>query len=434
MGERAKDRHNARVPLPLDGDIRPWTPILTGDDADRATAAVADVASALRDPSTAEIDQQLTLPSVAGGAPGAAILFGELHAVYGRQEDAEAAFAFLDRALEQAQEDRPSLPLYTGTTGVGWTLAYMERSVLDPEEGPNDVDELVAAGLRSGKWREFDLIRGVVGTGVYLLERGLPLDDVVTALQGISTETDDGTTWWVDPAMVPADRAEMFPNGYYDVGMAHGQAGVVAVLAAGLAAGTTSAKPLLESSLAWMRAQRLPAERGPGLYPLLFGAGAEDEPPRGGRLAWCYGDAGVAVALLAAGMALGDDSVLNEAREVAHACTMRPVHQAGVLDQSLCHGSSGLALLYARLAHAFGDEPLYEAARTWARIALEQRATGDDIAGFRYSTPKDDSDERGWEARAGLLEGAVGAALTLHALSTERAPDWDVLLLSRPVR
>lgn len=412
------------MPIPLDGATQTWTPLLTGPDADRAQATVADIADALRDFSIAEIDPDFTTPGVAGGTSGAAVFFAQIG-------EEKTALEFLDRAIERAAEDMPSLPLYVGTPGVGWTMSYLERSVLDPEEGENDVDELVDTGLASERWlarNEFDLIRGIVGLGVYQLERRRPMDTVVAALERTSTETPQGHTWWVDPKTVPAERAELFPNGYYDAGMAHGQAGVIAVLAHALAAGTESARPLLESTLRWLRSYRLPEDRGPGRYPLLFGP---DEPPTGGRMAWCYGDIGVAVALLAAGRALGDDETLNEARELAVECAERPYDRTGALDASLCHGTAGISLMFARLAHAFDDERIATAARNWGKATLAQRVEGEPVAGYRYSVPKDD--ERGWEPRAGLLEGAVGPGLVLHALSTESAPDWDLLFLSRPL-
>ena len=411
------------MPEPLKGSVSQWTPLLSDHDADRAREAVEDIAAALRDPRTAEIDQELGEPSIAGGAAGIAVFFAE----YG---DDKTALDFVDRSLQRASEDMPTLPLYVGTPGVGWMLAYLERSVLDPEEGDNDVDELVAAGLASQRWKEFDLIRGITGLGVYLLERRRPLDDVVTALERTSVETPNGHTWWVDPTTVPKERAELFPQGYYDVGLAHGQAGVVAVLAAALASGTESARPLLESTLKWLRAQRLPEGVGPGRFPLLFGP---DQQPSGGRMAWCYGDIGVAIALLAAGRALGDEEVVEEARTLSLECADRPMGHAGVLDPSLCHGSSGLSLLFARLAHGLGEERLADASRAWGRVILDQRVAGEPVGGIQYSMPIEGTDDRGLQPRAGLLEGAAGAGLTLLALTSDRAPDWDVLFLTRPV-
>jgi lantibiotic modifying enzyme len=413
------------VPLPLDGATQTWRPLLSGPDIDRAQSAVAEIADAVRDPAVPELDADFANPGVAGGTSGAAVFFAQIG-------EEKVALDFLDRAIERASEDMPSLPLYVGTPGVGWAMAYLERSVLDGEEGDNDVDELVATGLRSERWlarQEFDLIRGVTGLGVYLVERRRPIDGVVDALLSMATETPDGHTWWVDPRSVPPERAEMFPKGYYDVGIAHGQAGVIAVLAHGLAQGGESARPLLESTLRWLRAQRLPADRGPGRYPLLFGP---DEPATGGRMAWCYGDLGVSVALLAAGQALRDEETLSEAYDLALSCADRTVENTGAIDASLCHGSGGIALLFARLAHAFDDDRLADAATRWAKVVLAMRVPGEPVAGFRYSVPV--GDERGWEPRAGLLEGAIGPGLALHALSSDVAPDWDLLFLTRPVR
>jgi lantibiotic modifying enzyme len=408
--------------------------LLTGETADRARAVVADIAAALRDESVYVADPSLRGPSVGRGSAGAAIFFAELAAESGAERDRETALAFLDTALEQAAEEQPNALLYSGTVGVGWALAYLERSLIDGDDEPNDVDDLVARSL-TATWPSPDLIRGVTGVGVYLMER-LPrahvrrlLDLVVVRLARMSETWADGTTWYVPVEVMAPDRAALYPDGYYDVGMAHGQAGMVTLLAALTAAGVGSARPLLESATKWLRARRLPEGHGPGRYPLIIGRGEHE--PKGGRLAWCYGDAGVAIALLAAGRALGDETLLDDAREVALDAAGRTADTA-VTDVPLCHGSAGLMHVFHRLAQGLGDEALYAAARRWAQAALDGRRDGEPVAGYGSVRPGVEM-ERAYEPSAGLLEGATGVGLALLAATSDREAAWDSLLLTKPV-
>jgi lantibiotic modifying enzyme len=407
--------------------------LLTGAAADEARAAIAEIAAALRDPATADVDPDLRSGTLGRGSAGAALFFAQLAAETGNDGDAETALAFLDVALDRAADEMPTALLYPGTVGVGWTLAYLEGRLLDPDDGPNDVDELVARAVADAPWPSADLIRGVTGTGVYLLER-LPqpgartaLDLVVAKLTEMAETFPEGTTWYVPPEGLLEDRKALYPEGYYDVGMAHGQAGTVAMLAAALAAGVDSAKPLLESATAWLLAQRLPDDEGPGRYPLIIDK--RDHPPRGGRFAWCYGDAGVAVALLAAGRALHDEAILREAHDLAVTSIPR---QDGVVDAPLCHGSAGLLQVYLRLAQGTGDERLNDAARTWADVTLHRHRRPDGIAGYGSVRPTDD-DDRPWVPLAGFLEGAAGVGLALLAATSDHAPDWDTVLMTKPV-
>ncbi len=406
--------------------------LLTGAAAETARDAIADIAAAVRDPAVYDADPDLRAASIGRGSAGAALFFAELAAVSGDERDAETALAFLDAALDRASEDMPTALLYPGTVGVGWALAYLEGRLIDPDDDPHDVDELVVRALADAPWPSADLIRGVTGAGVYLLER-LPhpdaraaLDLVVTRLSAMAETQPAGITWYVPPEGLLEDRRARYPNGYYDVGMAHGQAGTVALLAALVAEGVESARPLLEGATAWLTAQRLRDDAGPGWYPLIVDK--DDTPPSGGRFAWCYGDAGVAVALLAAGRALKDERLVTEAHDLARASVGRT---DGVVDAPLCHGSAGLMHVYLRLAEGTGDERLSDAARTWFDIVLGHRRPGP-VAGWGSVRPGAD-DARAYAPTAGFLEGAIGVGLALLAATSDRAPDWDVLLMTKPV-
>jgi lantibiotic modifying enzyme len=409
--------------------------LLTGAAADRARHVVTAVAAALRDESVYDADPGLRDPYVGRGASGAAVFFAELAAETGSDEDAQTALAFLDRALDGAADARPNALLYSGTVGVGWTLAVLERSLVDADDEPNDVDELVSRALTT-EWPSADLIRGVTGTGVYLLER-LPrphvvplLDAIVARLDAMAERNADGTTWYVPVEAMAPDRAALFPDGYYDVGMAHGQAGTVALLAHLTAAGVADAKPLLESSVSWLLARRLAPDSGPGRYPLLVGK--HETEPKGGRLAWCYGDAGVAVALLAAARALASEELLAEARETALDAASRTAGTA-VNDAPLCHGSAGLMHIFSRLHQGIPDDRLADAARRWAEVAFAMRRAGEPVAGYGSVHPTDD-DPHAYEPSAGFLEGAAGVGLAMLAATSDRDPAWDSILLTRPVR
>ncbi|HVF03797.1 MAG TPA: lanthionine synthetase C family protein [Frankiaceae bacterium] len=402
-------------------------PLLTGAAAQAARDVVADVAATLRDPAIHDIDPALAGMDVGRGSAGAAILFAELAAENGDEHDAETALKFLDRALDIAAEAPPTALLYPGTVGVGWVLSYFEGRLVDADPEENDVDALVTQALTQN-WPSNDLIRGVAGAGVYQLQRGRADDQAVTRLAEMSTRTPDGVTWWVDPATCLPDRAEAYPQGYYDVGMAHGQAGVLAVLAHYVAAGVESARPLLNDATQWLLAQRLPDDVGPGRYPSIVAY--EPRPKQGSRVAWCYGDAGVAIGLLAAGRALGDDAVVKEAADTAADAAARRGEDAAVYDAPLCHGSMGLVHLFGRLYAQTGDERVADAARHWFDVAMTQHRPSEPVAG--WGMVRFDEGHR-YEPVGGFLEGAVGVALACLAATSDRAPDWDLLLLAKPV-
>lgn len=70
-------------------------------------------------------------------------------------------------------------------------------------------------------------------------------------------------------------------------------------IAAGVA--VDKARPLLDGAVRWVLAQRRHDEES--LFPYCVGEGVE---PKLARAAWCYGDPGIAAALLVTARAVGE--------------------------------------------------------------------------------------------------------------------------------
>jgi hypothetical protein len=245
---------------------------------------------------------------------------------------------------------------------------------------------------------------------------------VVDRLAETAEPQGNGVTWWTDPAWVaPETRAE-FPRGYYNLGLAHGVPGVIAFLgqvcAAGVAVG--KARPLLDGAVRWLREQD-----SLDSFPFWIVPGGTGEKA---RLAWCYGDPGVAAALLGAARHVEESAWESAALAIARRAAERPHAEAGVRDAALCHGSAGLAHLFNRMYQATGEPRLAEAARSWLEQTLAMRRPGRGVGGYEAWRP-DEAVGQTWSADPGLLNGATGIALALLAVTTSLEPLWDRMLL-----
>jgi hypothetical protein len=405
-----------------------WRPLLDGTLREQALEVVGEIAAQLRALPTPAISSA----DLAGGSAGLAVLFGYLaKAQPGQGHDATAG-RFLDEAITAVAQAPLDASLYEGLAGVGWAAEHLRRQLpeLETEDINAEVDEALGEHLKVSRWTDdYDLIGGLVGLGVYALER-LPepaainiLKRVLDHLAETAESVPDGITWWTNPAWLPPDVRPRWPHGYYNLGLAHGVPGVVALLgsacAAGLGGGT--ARPLLDGAVRWLLAQQGPD--GAGIGPWI-----EPQGPRPGpcRLAWCYGDPGFAAALLVAARCVGEPAWEREALTVALRAAARPADQAGVRDAGLCHGAAGLGHLFNRLYQATGEPRLAEAARLWFRRTLELRRPDRGIAGFAAFSPER---EEQWADEPGLLTCAAGIALALLAAATPIEPAWDRMLL-----
>jgi hypothetical protein len=183
---------------------------------------------------------------------------------------------------------------------------------------------------------------------------------------------------------------------------------------------------LLDGAVRWLLDQDAPDSFSNWVVPGTTGNKA--------RLAWCYGDPGIAAALLGAAGCVAEPAREAAALAIARRAAQRPSDQSGVRDAGLCHGSAGLAHLFNRMFQATGETKLGEAARAWFERALAMRRPGLGIGGYE-AWQSDAAGSPAWSADPGLLNGATGIALALLAATTPIEPLWDrMLLVSIPAR
>jgi lantibiotic modifying enzyme len=405
----------------------PWQPLLQGAWKDRAWESVqaitADLSRPKHDPAGA--------PSLAEGAAGLAVLHAYLAESRPGHDHAALAAHYLRDAIGAVAESPAEASLYGGLSGVGWATAHLWDRLpdLDGEDDLAEIDAALLDHLDRSPWAEdYDLINGLVGFGVYALE-WLPRLEAVACLERVldrlaetAEHRPEGITWWTNTAWLPAETRAKAPQGYYNLGLAHGVPGVIALLGqvctAGVAAGR--ARPLLEGAVRWLLAQQ-----GTEGFAYWVGPGGDDRPT---RLAWCYGDPGVAAALLCAAHCVCEPAWERAALAIARRAARRPPEESGVVDVGLCHGAVGLGHLFNRLFQATGEPWLAEAARFWFERSLAMRRPGRGIGGYEARQPGEDG-AMTWVADPGLLTGAAGIALALLAATTPVEPAWDRALL-----
>jgi len=444
MGGFGGDSGRGRLP-PLMSTETPssWSPILPPDAAARALRVVdeiaADARKSLDEPRPDAASWLRRGPSLAGGDAGLAYFFTYLDQIRPGQGYDDAAMELLERAIDATGNLQAPPGLYSGFSGVAWTLEHL-RGRLFEDEGEDPGEEVIAAlGEHVGitPWRgHYDLISGLVGFGVYALER-LPrsgarecLEQVVARLAETAERRPDGVTWLTGPDLMIDRDLEVYPQGNYNLGVAHGVPGVIGMLARACAAGV-DARGLLDGAVAWLLAQKQPAGSGS-----VFGYNVApgDAEPRPTRLAWCYGDLGIAATLLMAARVMGEEGWELEALAIARDAAARPEDKAGVVDAGICHGGAGAVHLFNRLYQATGDPVFRDAALAWFERTLAFRKPGSGVGGFEMWI-MGDGQELAWHADPGFLTGSAGVGLALLAAASPVEPQWDrVLLADIPVR
>ena len=283
-------------------------------------------------------------------------------------------------------------------------------------------DRLTAAQQRhlSGQpttFAEYDLFYGLVGLGALLLHQSPGSDELGDLLAYVTRLTEPRTTdgkqvpgWWVDHSPDPLLPT---PGGHANLGMAHGAAGLLALIALAARQGTTvdGQTEAIDRLCTWFDQWRQDSPHGPWWPQWLTRDQLRAGQPTGqspGRPSWCYGVAGIARALQLAAIATHQPARQAAAEAALAACLTGPQLNR-ITDPGICHGLAGI---YQTAHRSATDAENPYLAATLPRIA--QRLTG--------CAPPTDS---------GFLTGRTGLALALETARTNAPPKtrWDVCLL-----
>jgi len=315
---------------------------------------------------------------------------------------------------------------------LGFCLLFqlvVEQGLLeaDAEETLSNFDELLVGYVdQQLAEHELDFLHGAIGSGLYLLaRRGIPsvnqcLGRLIAYLDKTALEDEQGVRWVDAPSERNQYRADSI-----NLSLSHGLASKIVFLSKCLRhqVEIPVVSKLLHGAVHFLQQQQA-AGRAANRFPSTVTVDGRQSFTS--RLAWCYGDLGVVVALLHAGQAAQQPQWMEQAVGLAAATTCRTHEtETQLVDGEFCHGTAGVAHIYNRLFHQTGQPCFREARERWIQATLQHRSFVDGIAGFKTSRPD------GWHNDASLLEGAMGIGLVLQSyLETDTVNfTWDSILL-----
>ena len=244
------------------------------------------------------------------------------------------------------------------------------------------------------------------------------LDYLVALSEPVCRHGESLPGWWsgTGPAGTP-DPA--WPGGHLNLGMAHGIAGILALLSGAMRAGIQvegHAKAVSELCATFDRYRQgsSACPWWPAMISLSEYNHGTANPERQARPSWCYGTPGHARAQQLAGLALGDQERMRVAERALAGCVLDRQVTGLLTDASLCHGWAGVVqALWRAASDALDPRPLQAALRE-ARRGMEDQLT-------RTGPP----------ASSGLLEGTSGIQLAQNDLPRTggEPPAWDACLL-----
>lgn len=318
-----------------------------------------------------------------------------------------------------------------GIAGMGWLLNYFYRFGY---LGKDSMSWMPFVDCFLAKWMleevdndNYDFLYGAGGVAFYFINRlqnketEIYLEQFVNLLCKKCIDNKDGSKKWISTLDDKKTKRG------YNIGLSHGIASIINILCKIYLNDIcpNQCKELIIGAISYVRKQKLPE----GLYNSLFSNWALESTNQlcGSRLAWCYGDLGIAVTFWNASQILNDKDLEKESIEILiHSSKRKDLTKNFVSDAGICHGTSGISHIFRRMYFNTNILEFNDTANYWIGKTLELTKLDNGFAEYKvwYQT-----NNRGSKPFLGLLEGVSGIGLALLSNISKDTPIWDECLL-----
>ena len=383
--------------------------------------------------------------SVATGYPGIAIFYHALNAVDANRGWGKYTRLYAQMAVaETAKKPITDVSLFSGGAGIGYALDLIRGEHPALGRAADKIrDKCIAASDHAESWKsdaqiqalDYDLVQGSTGLLTYFvsLTHQTPESRRVTRqliqrlanLCHIVGDAPAGATIYPTAEAREAHYiSRMLPDGYLDLGVAHGLPGVIAALSLAMSNGNSI--PQLRESITgvaeWVASLSRTDARGDASWPLAVSRSETTTHAGLARHTWCYGTAGVSRSIALSAKAIGRDDLLGLASSALETTITTGPHMRRPTAPQLCHGLAGLAMA---ILHTVVEGAM---APTIALAALTEEILASCTADASFGV-RCEIDTGTYGDDPALLNGAAGVGLTLLSLVTLSPGSWSRLLL-----
>ncbi len=329
-----------------------------------------------------------------------------------------------------------SHPSYSsGIAGFGWTLQHLmdhELIEIPIDDILTPFDEYLNAQMKlSISNKTYDFLEGALGYGFYFLKRmertknpvlrsqySEYVKELVSELDLMAITEGDSKKW---ESILNPEKG----NKGYNLSLSHGISSIICFLSKAHTNKISSkvASTLLNGAVNFLKDFEDTGRSNISLFPSWIEQNKTLE--YNSRLAWCYGDIGIGLAIRSAGASLNDLRMQEYARDVLkHAAERYKLNNSGVVDSGICHGSFGNSHIFHLLSFYEDDPSFKNAAEFWLKDGLS-RYTENPKEPYQHLN----GEKNTWEMRLNLLEGLSGIGLCMLEHLSQKLNFWDESLM-----
>jgi hypothetical protein len=322
-----------------------------------------------------------------------------------------------------------------GVYGYIFYLSYLcKNEFLEKEDIEDITNQLISwsvnFSLKEMEQDHFDYLHGSLGLVVALSQIGdisnnLSTEDYITKITSL-LETKQ--SFLNENSILWKSRHHINTSTFiFNLGLAHGSPSVVNVLLILLEHSEYPQliKQLILKGINGILEQEYLDKDNTSLFPTHVNTESMEKMGPS-RMAWCYGDLGIAITLIKSGLSLNNKEWINKGIEIGmHTISRINLEENNIIDSGLCHGMSGIALIYSRLYNYTDVNEFKVCAMYWYEKTIE--SAFDKKGRLKYKTW--DEMDGCFKFDTGFLEGISGIGLSLISSISDEEPTWDNCLL-----
>lgn len=323
-------------------------------------------------------------------------------------------------------DERVSSTYCDGLAGVGWLFMYLEeKGLMDivPDDFLSNIDDFLVASLDEFiEKKNFDILHGALGIGLYFLKRKKTFETIkiIDALYQ-SRDSSNGETKWLQ-----FDRKRSLD--VYDFGLAHGHASILYFLGKCWKVGIAKEKcaEMISGIFDFYFHNIGTCDTNGSFFPSVL---TKDEYATANhkdhfsRLAWCYGDLGILHTMFIVANWLSVDELSKRIEtmlvRVSH---KRDLKETRLKDAQFCHGTSGVSYIFYNLYRLTNNREFLLAAEYWQMqtVLMGNDKNNEGTLGYLF----DVGFER-VEPPMGVLTGIGGVIVLLASVKKIDVFDWN---------
>jgi len=372
----------------------------------------------------------LTNPNKQGGVYAGAYGLLLFLYYYGRYSNQDRFTSLADdlagQLLNRLGEEIDTHTFCSGLSGILYLFEYLKENQfieLDISESQKILDDYVIR--RTNKDIQnlyYDFMHGALGGGLYFLKVKTNQDFLEKIIDFLDQTAEKDTVnhiyKWKSPIGLSGEID-------YNISLSHGISSIVIFLVRCLLSNPENNKAyeLIEGAVNYILSQRIDFQTYGSHFPSYNIKYLKSERLMS-RLAWCYGDLGIAISLWQAGKTLNNQEWKTMALNVLSDSTLRcTFHETKVFDACICHGSAGISMIYNRMFIDTELKTFSLATDYWMEQTLNHSCFEDGLVGYKSW----DGDR--WINRESLLEGIAGIGLMMISYLSNDKQTWDELFL-----